>query len=498
MRTSVIIPCRNAERTVADAVASALAQSEPPFEVVVVDDASTDASADVARRAGARVLVNATRRNAGGARNAGIEATSGELLAFLDADAIAAPDWIARARARLEADPRVAGVGGRIVNGRPGRYGELDYFLNHSEWIGRPKSKASAGPKANIPTMAIVYRRDAVGRCGSPRSNSGEDTVFALAVAAGGRRTLWYDPEIRVTHRHERLDRRAFWEKQVACGRTIYQTRSRLDRPGRILVRAPVLLLLFPHLWIERLVELGERLGPRELALFDLVQGLLHPRGIGGLEEVVEVRDQHLDDRPAERRRNEAPVLLVHVPALLELAQDLGVGGRAADAVLLEELDERGLVEPRRRLRRLLLGREREELQGLALLERRQLRRVLVGLLFLIRRDPVGREVARKPERRAGGAVDGLARRDLGRGRVVDRGRHLRGDEALPDQPVEARLLGRDVLGDLVGRQVEVGRADRLVRVLGVPAALEVTRGLGLGRRPVLSLDQLAHRVSAS
>jgi glycosyltransferase involved in cell wall biosynthesis len=43
MRASVIIPCRDAERTVADAVASALRQSEQPLEVLVVDDASSDA-----------------------------------------------------------------------------------------------------------------------------------------------------------------------------------------------------------------------------------------------------------------------------------------------------------------------------------------------------------------------------------------------------------------------------------------------------------------------
>ena len=79
MRVSVVIPCRDAERTVGDAVASALGQSEPPAEVVVVDDASSDASGDAARRAGARVIRNAARRNAGGARNVGLEATSGEL-----------------------------------------------------------------------------------------------------------------------------------------------------------------------------------------------------------------------------------------------------------------------------------------------------------------------------------------------------------------------------------------------------------------------------------
>jgi glycosyltransferase involved in cell wall biosynthesis len=244
MRVSVVIPCRNAERTVAGAVASALGQSEPPVEVVVVDDASDDASGETAREAGARVLRNAARRNAGGARNAGLDATAGELVAFLDADAVAPPDWLARARAVLEARADVVGVGGRIANGRPGRWGELDYYLNHSEWIA-----GAAGEKRNIPTMAIVYRRGAIGPVRFPETNTGEDTAFAVAVLERGGR-LWYDPSIAVTHLHERLTAEAFREKQIACGRTIYETRSRFDRPGRVLVRHPGLLWLFPHLWI--------------------------------------------------------------------------------------------------------------------------------------------------------------------------------------------------------------------------------------------------------
>jgi hypothetical protein len=62
-----------------------------------------------------------------------------------------------------------------------------------------------------------------------------------------------------MTHRHERLDRRSFWEKQVSCGFTLYRTRVLHDRPGRILVRFPPLVFLFPHLWIvlSRMVRAG-------------------------------------------------------------------------------------------------------------------------------------------------------------------------------------------------------------------------------------------------
>jgi glycosyltransferase involved in cell wall biosynthesis len=272
MRASVVIPCRNAERTVAGAVRSALEQTEPPFEILVVDDASTDGSADAARQAGARVIVNAQQRNAGGARNAGMEAAKGDVLAFLDADAVAPRDWLARARRAFESDPEIAGVGGRIANGRPGRWGELDWFLNHSEWIraGRP------GARKNIPTMAIVYRREAIGDARFPESNSGEDTAFALAITARGGK-LWYEPGIVVTHRHERLNARAFREKQIACGRTIYGTRLRLDRPGRILVRWPALLYLFPHLWIALVRMARAGYAGRAITLFPwLVAGEIH------------------------------------------------------------------------------------------------------------------------------------------------------------------------------------------------------------------------------
>lgn len=254
MRISIVIPCRNAEATVANAVRSAFGQSEPPAEVLVVDDASTDRSADVAREMGARVLANARQRRAGGARNRGLEEARGDVIAFLDADAVAPSDWLARLRGNLEAHPEIVGVGGRIANGRPGLYGDLDYFLNHSEWI----REGQAGPKRNIPTMAIAYRREGIGQIRFPETNSGEDSAFALAVLASGG-TLWYDPQIVVTHQHERLDRQSFLEKQVACGVTLYQTRARLPLPGRSLVRFPVLLFLFPHLWIilARLVRAG-------------------------------------------------------------------------------------------------------------------------------------------------------------------------------------------------------------------------------------------------
>lgn len=274
MRISVIIPCRNGSRTVAAAVASALRQSVAPLEVLVVDDASEDETAALAEAAGAAVVRNQARRNAGGARNAGLDVARGELIAFLDADAVAAPDWLERASAFLEGHPEFSAVGGSIVNGRPDRYGSLDYYMNHSEWIG-----GAAGERSTFPTMSVVYRRSAIEGLRFLESNSGEDTAFALEVRARGGR-LWFDPEIRIAHFHERLDWISYRDHQIVCGRTIFWTRSLLDRPGKFLVRWPILLFTFPHLWLMllRMIRSGRA--------FDAIR--LFPWFVGG--ELARIR----------------------------------------------------------------------------------------------------------------------------------------------------------------------------------------------------------------
>jgi glycosyltransferase involved in cell wall biosynthesis len=252
VRASVIIPCRNGARTVGDTVRSALGQSLPPLEVIVVDDGSADGSAEAARAAGAGVI-ESSARSSGGSRNVGIEAASGDVLAFLDCDTVVSRNWLERIALHFETDLKILAVGCRIANGRPDRFGWLDYVLDHSEWMrGRP------GPRATFPTMAVAYRREAVGDVRFAPASYGEDTTFARTVLKD-RGVLWFDPEVVVTHYHERLDWPSFWDKQLNNGCAIYRTRVTLDRPGRVLVRFPVLLFLFPHLWIvlARMVRVG-------------------------------------------------------------------------------------------------------------------------------------------------------------------------------------------------------------------------------------------------
>ena len=105
VRVSAIIPVFNGAATVGEAIESALAQTFGGLEVIVVNDGSTDATADLLRRYSGRVRV-IDRPNGGiaAARNTGAAAATGQYLAFLDCDDIWMPTMVERAVAALDAD----------------------------------------------------------------------------------------------------------------------------------------------------------------------------------------------------------------------------------------------------------------------------------------------------------------------------------------------------------------------------------------------------------
>ncbi len=87
MKISVVIPAFNAERHIGRAVRSVLAQTRAADEIIVVDDGSTDGTAEAVRSFGETVrLIQQPNAGASVARNTGIEAAAGEWIAFLDAD----------------------------------------------------------------------------------------------------------------------------------------------------------------------------------------------------------------------------------------------------------------------------------------------------------------------------------------------------------------------------------------------------------------------------
>ncbi len=126
---SIIIPCYNAESFVGEAIESALSQTWPHIEVIVIDDGSTDGSLNIIKSFGDRVRWK-TGPNRGGcaARNSGLELSQGEFVQFLDADDLIKPE---KTRLQMEAMPEPTGW--MIPSGRETR--TVDSPSVTSSWI---------------------------------------------------------------------------------------------------------------------------------------------------------------------------------------------------------------------------------------------------------------------------------------------------------------------------------------------------------------------------
>jgi len=114
---SVVIPTHNGQRYIGATLDSVLAQRHRPLEILVVDDGSTDATAQIVRGYASEVrLIEQDQRGHPAARNTGIRAAAGELLGFLDHDDLWSPDKLERQMACLERDPALDLVFGHIQN----------------------------------------------------------------------------------------------------------------------------------------------------------------------------------------------------------------------------------------------------------------------------------------------------------------------------------------------------------------------------------------------
>ncbi|MDQ2697702.1 MAG: glycosyltransferase [Actinomycetota bacterium] len=137
-RVSVVIPVKDDDAELARCLRALAAQSRPADEVIIVDNASTDASAAVARGAGARV-VRCDEPGIPATAARGYDAAHGDVLLRLDADCVPAPTWIAAMVRAFAARPDVAAVvgGARFIDGpRPLRRPLAAIYLGFYAAVG--------------------------------------------------------------------------------------------------------------------------------------------------------------------------------------------------------------------------------------------------------------------------------------------------------------------------------------------------------------------------
>lgn len=123
MHVTVLLAVHNGAATIERAIASVVAQTYGDWDLLVVDDGSTDASADIVQRAASRdpriaILRNDRRRGLAYSLNRGWRAARGELIARLDADDTCLPDRLARQVSFMVAHPEIAvlGAGAELVD----------------------------------------------------------------------------------------------------------------------------------------------------------------------------------------------------------------------------------------------------------------------------------------------------------------------------------------------------------------------------------------------
>ena len=110
---SVIIPTYNRKAMVHDAVASVLAQRDANFELIVIDDGSTDETSESLTRLDDVRIVRTGHRGPAAARNRGVAMAHGPLIAFLDSDDLWMPDKLHRQLAYMREHPDMRDLAGR-------------------------------------------------------------------------------------------------------------------------------------------------------------------------------------------------------------------------------------------------------------------------------------------------------------------------------------------------------------------------------------------------
>jgi GT2 family glycosyltransferase len=208
-RLSLVIPVLNAARTLPRTLEALTALAPAPDEIVLVDNGSTDDSAQrlQAFAAAARtkvVLLREPRRGASAARNTGARAATGDVVAFTDADCCPRIDWLAALREPLR-EAGVGAVAGRLASTPPRGVVETFSSLFTLQAPTAPARHTRWTPwTGGFPTANFAVRRDLLTRLGGFDESVaiyGEDYDLCARLYAAGA-AIVYTPAAVVEHQH--------------------------------------------------------------------------------------------------------------------------------------------------------------------------------------------------------------------------------------------------------------------------------------------------------
>jgi glycosyltransferase involved in cell wall biosynthesis len=198
---SVVVPVYNSERTLAFCLQALANQTLPRerFEVIVVDDGSTDGTSKIAREFDVRYMFQKNQGPAS-ARNIGADAAAGSIILFTDSDCIPFSDWLEK-MVQPFTDSLVVAVKGRYKT----RQTELVARFAQMEFEDRYDMLKKSVSIDMIDTYSAAFRKDVFKRMGGfdsrfPKANN-EDTELSYRLAAAGYKMV-FNPDAVVFHIH--------------------------------------------------------------------------------------------------------------------------------------------------------------------------------------------------------------------------------------------------------------------------------------------------------
>lgn len=208
---SFIVPALNAEATLVNCLDAILATHDRASRhgLFVIDNGSTDLTLDIARSRGA-TIVSAPGKTVAGLRNLGARLAQGDLLAYVDADCVIAPDWLERALPHFD-DGTVAAVGS------PTKPPQAATWVQSAWALHRHRHDRLAAVQW-LPTENLLVRATALHEVGGFNETlvTCEDVDFCYRL--GPRYKIISDPAIHSIHLGEAPTLKAFFKKEVWRG----------------------------------------------------------------------------------------------------------------------------------------------------------------------------------------------------------------------------------------------------------------------------------------
>lgn len=235
MHISVVVPFYNTEDHIEECINGLLGQSYPSarYEVIMVDNNSTDRSAAIVGKYSRITLLSERKQGAYAARNRGVAASRGEIIAFIDADCVPASDWLERLIAAMNAP----GVG--LVQGGRVYATESPALSLLAAYEAERAAYTFSGRSGEIYygyTNNMAVRREVFDRCGPfleiPR---GADSIFVhRVIGTYSCETVQYAPDARIRH----LELNSSWKwlhKRFIYGSSFQRNKSRRSGAYRLL-----------------------------------------------------------------------------------------------------------------------------------------------------------------------------------------------------------------------------------------------------------------------